>query len=40
MMPDLPNMGYERDILGFKSPFLGRFIVENSSKTRRFVRTG
>lgn len=40
MMPDLPNMGYERDILGFKSLFRGNCTVENSSKTRRFVRTG
>ena len=33
MMPDLPNMGYERDILGFKCFPFSPLTSENSSRT-------
>ena len=39
MMPDLPNMGYERDILGFKCPPFSPLTSENSSRTPPSART-
>ena len=39
MMPDLPNMGYERDILGFKCSPLSPLTSENSSRTPPSAQT-